>query len=572
MKRFYHLLLLLVLVIANKATYGQVVKSSVTDGFQYEGCGCVSSVILRIFDGLNTNGNTGIWGGKEVVQISGVGRHKYNEGAITVANLNDTDGNGSADKDDLNVQGSSSGVAEMDLMKLIIEPVGEMIPNCKVKLSLLGKIKLFSNYDKGNEITNNEFDITDASGNQISHTLYIEAYDVSSSMRDIEIKAEIDGVVHDKVRATGIWVAPIANGNNGKTTIRAATPSTITLGLDEPCVESVINNSFVSIDGSFYGLGTNSRYLEPPFSAVCGLPPWTSNTCNSNDPIYQNIDGSYGGRILVGFEIFPSGLKNELAVFNVNFDVTRRIKNTDFRINYGSIGWAQISSIPFPQMHDLSNDDNDSADEDNDPSSNSMLFSFDNPDNVHYLNSYIGSPNSFRKRDLDFQEYVRVSFDTQISPHLTATGNGLFGSRTSDFVPWNINYILKSARISGGEGINVCHQYLSDFSEPVSFSEPRRLSFNGTSKGIFNVSLLPLAYTCRYLFQYKTSNDSWIVMRNNSMVGTFFPQPGANPKIWLINDVGRANVVLQEVVGFPFVNNEHYSFNVLKEAPFYDFK
>ncbi len=190
---FYALLLAI-------SSYGQKGNNQTRSGsnFEYEGCGCDGEVDLIIYDG-NTGGYMttpqNYWGGNQVKKTIFGGRHEFDDGAITVANLNNTDGDGmwgDKDIDDTNaVIANPKGKDEVDLMKLEIVPKKKFINPCKVTLEYIGDIQFYSDSKKLTQLTDLEFDLLDGDGNKITTTLFVEARSVSSNMRDIVIKAMI---------------------------------------------------------------------------------------------------------------------------------------------------------------------------------------------------------------------------------------------------------------------------------------------------------------------------------------------------------------------------------------------
>ena|GEM_PF-5287712 len=116
-------------------------------------------------------------------------------GAFTVANLNDTDGNGAIDRDQSTVPG------EVDLMEInLLKPVPDL--GGEVTLSSLGgSIKVWDSATKGTEVTISRQYPT----NELPKTLWIEARATSAGLRDIGLQLEYKGA-KDVVRATGIWV------------------------------------------------------------------------------------------------------------------------------------------------------------------------------------------------------------------------------------------------------------------------------------------------------------------------------------------------------------------------------
>ena len=134
-------------------------------------------------------------------------------GAFTVANLNDTDGDGVVDADDDQVvplPGSPSpapGTYEMDLMYLVIKPFSDPNNNGqKLALTVSGGARLFETSLKGQEIalTNGvvEFNLADIQPN--GKTIWVEATNKSAVLRYISIQLQYRWA-KDTVKATGIW-------------------------------------------------------------------------------------------------------------------------------------------------------------------------------------------------------------------------------------------------------------------------------------------------------------------------------------------------------------------------------
>ena len=175
----------------------------------------------------------------------------------------------------------------------------------------------------------------------------------------------------------------------------------------------------------------------------------------------------------------------------------------------------------------------------------------------------------YNSRDLKFQEYVITSINGA-----NLNGQGIKGSRVSPFVPWELNYFLKSTEISQ-YAVNHCHQYMSEFSGSKNVSAPRRMSLSSSSQGKFEAFALPLSTNSSYILTYQHINKSWNVVRNGitGMVslGIFFPS-STNPDKWLINDSDRLILSIEESPTFPFQNNDQYMFSILNGVPTYEFK
>ena len=113
-------------------------------------------------------------------------------GAYTVANLNDTDDDGTVDKDD----GSVSG--EVDLMKIVLK--AEPDAGGDVTLTVPANVKLWKSSDKSSgEETSTTFAI-----GTLPKTLWAEVRQQSGALRDVDLELEYKGCT-DKVKATAIW-------------------------------------------------------------------------------------------------------------------------------------------------------------------------------------------------------------------------------------------------------------------------------------------------------------------------------------------------------------------------------
>ena len=207
--------------------------------FIYEDCGCGYKPELRIFYGLEGN-----YGGQEVT-----GSAKTRKGAVTVANLNNTDGDMDIDNvdNDVSVNINGNGRDEVDLMKLIIDVSGTLPGLCKdvVTLTYGGNIKFWEKKTKGTEITNLSFLVS-----TLPRTIWVEAFAISTSYKDIEIILwDKNNKELDKVKATAIWcekkMAYIS---------RTSIPIPRLIGIDQIGLEGVINK-IIPPDGSRYGYG-----------------------------------------------------------------------------------------------------------------------------------------------------------------------------------------------------------------------------------------------------------------------------------------------------------------------------
>jgi len=187
------LLLITCIILSSINLYSQ-------DEFSWIDCGCDVEINLRIHDGLNKDGETGIYGGEEISEIL----EADERGAVTVANLNDTDGDSVPDNEDMDgVIESDFGRNELDLMKLIIEADGEVPDGCdqKVRLVATANVKFWKDYLKVFQQTDLEFDLL-----TLPRTIFVEAIEVSNELRDIEIKAKTKYQTHHQFLVRDIYL------------------------------------------------------------------------------------------------------------------------------------------------------------------------------------------------------------------------------------------------------------------------------------------------------------------------------------------------------------------------------
>lgn len=307
-------------------------------------------------------------------------------GAFTVANLNDTDGDGTTDKNDTSVKQSAAGRDERDLMKLVIEaPSG--IPGNLVLTRVSGTVKIWEQRTKEIEIplTSNKFEFP---ASQSPYTVWIEGTAVSNTVRDIEFKVgweESPGTLHDdldSVKATAIWAT---------NTDKHFDPSDTLWNEAGDPLRTNFNQSVQKFGKNFNSITIFIHYT-------------------------------------IGFEftVMPSGLQNHASI--IKFDIGRQKEQTEWAIQGSQTNPQNTPWDTFPPRVDESNDDVGNGDEDLTPR-NDHLYSFDGPavqKAAHPLvDEYIKRANFF--------EFVRVSF-TGSAPG----GNNDNGSRCSPKEPWHM--------------------------------------------------------------------------------------------------------------------------------------
>lgn len=132
-------------------------------------------------------------------------------GAFTVANLNDTDGDGTVDNGDNTVKKGAAGEDEEDLMKLIVK--GPNLGRMKVTV-VSGNVEFWEKSTKETKIAKQGNAIF-IDGADLPKTLWVEATNHSNVLRDIELKLGFeapDGTLTDdldKVKATAVWAEKV---------------------------------------------------------------------------------------------------------------------------------------------------------------------------------------------------------------------------------------------------------------------------------------------------------------------------------------------------------------------------
>jgi hypothetical protein len=323
-------------------------------------------------------------------------------GAFTVANLNDTDNDGAGatpadpvtpDKDDNDVRGTPpNGRPEVDLMKLMIQkPQPDMGGNVTLRV-VSGSVKLWEQSWKGTEVTltngQREYAVS-----ALPKTLWVEARAASPSLRDIVLTAEYSAqgkTVTDTVKATGIWVWQVDSRDDAN-------------------------------DSSWDDITT------PPLDRIAyyggyGLRPVST----------------FGVRNVIGirFQLSPDAIWSQQGV---RFDVGRTIHSMAWE-KHSDGNWTGGTLTPWPPNPESANDDPNDGDESSGVGAGGVgalggFFSEDPP-----------GPDSPIVNDLVFglsykgnmREFLRVSFDGQ-----RPTGNGLHGSRCSNYFDWHPRHLLE---------------------------------------------------------------------------------------------------------------------------------
>lgn len=555
---YYNFTIIILLITVELTTAQQPDKN--VDDFNYVDCGCKGSLDLKIFNGLSDAGNEGNWGGQEIADSD-----EESKGAVTIVNINDTDGDGDTNGDqkvdvtDINdpngVFVNSSGRNELDLMKLIIDPIGEFTENCEVRIEYQGSIKFYSDYTKSTAITNLNFSLNvDPQTNLADDIiLFIEVTSVSLNLRDIIIELYLDNNLIDKVTATGIWVELQEVYID-----RANSTPPASVGIDLQPNEKLLN----TIDNyAIGGYGVSGRraldYSRYGFGTSGKLQNWNS--------IY--VDGYLGGRILFQFDIKPHAIVPEMNNLGIEIDITRRKMPNNSSYDWGYYTTQNIV-MNFPNQNELANDDDqlgppygpdDELDEDKTPISsdpnNTRIFSYDAPGQNRILLGGI-NPSPFTYYNTKFEEFVRLSLKNPIN------GNIVGGSRCSDKVHWELDYAAYSSTTTNSNKPYDREYFEMDFATPgsVVVSPISCTSTISGYQGNGNITIFNNISTYRpYILRF--ISDKWelylVDVNDTLMLHDVSNISSSGP--WLIDNTSDITIEIEQGTS-PFVANDVFAF------------
>jgi hypothetical protein len=315
-------------------------------------------------------------------------------GAFTVANLNDTDGDGMIDNDigETSVKRITDGADEEDLMRLVIKGPDQG----RMKLTVVsGQVSLWEQSTKEIRI--------DTPGNPVfidcadlPKTIWVEATSHSTNLQDIEMKLgweTPDAQLCDNldiVKATAVWAE--------KTDAKFTNGDALWVEADNP-----LKDTFINYLGSVFGSNMNAPFGETHFS------------------------------IGIEFTVKPNGIA---TMPGVAFDITRDKAFRDWSVNGGGVtaNFTSGQDDVFDKG-DVSDDDGlGEPDEDVIPQTtppSDKIFSIDGPGERFVLHDQVISRNHF-------EEFVRVSFDGS-----RPRGENADGSRCSPNVKWHAFYWME---------------------------------------------------------------------------------------------------------------------------------
>jgi len=506
-------------------------------------------------------------------------------GAVTVANLNNTDGDylddGTTERIDVEdndvrrVNNSVVGRNEIDLMRLVIKKSPTLNPAVDglIKLKQIsGNVKLWWKPNKDSlvvmtPIANNmhEF-IFDHNNDFLGDTMtvmYIEAIGKSLAVRDIEFQLAYKNQT-DTVKATAIWAE--------QTRGWYARDSMPTLGnfganenlnyFDEPEFINRLNKLDIAEDGTLYGYGPSVK--GPIGTTVQGD--------------YSNKNKRLGGRHLVEYRVYPRGANVLADSAGIRFDIARQkrvISLTYFsgdstprrpNVNHPYLFPWEPSILNHQQRdNEFPNDDGDQRDEDvrlppsgQHPDS-LLLYSFDNSANsikvpgVQSADDHI----AFRLTKATFSEFVRVALDD-----FPAEGDALAGSRASERYEWHCIHYHK-------RGPNDSLVIDADTTMLASYSEPGRYGMHGIN-GTIEIELKQGAQT-RGLSLFFVENGAmshWQVKTRANNVPTTIGNTGNNGSNgpWVFEDAQLKITLRKGTIpgSTDYKNGDSYAFNVFR--------
>ena len=517
---------------------------------------CNPVVDISIYNGFYDWVLDSTWSGGQKVES----HLEYEKGAITIANLNDTDGDSIPDNEDMSVTASLVGRNEIDLMRLDIP---KPIPYCggKLKLKVLeGKerVKLWNQPTKIDSLGTNadgDYEI-DFSGGVNTKTVYVEAINYSGALKDIVIEASYYN--KDTVSATAFWAIDhmVFQSTPGMAQVIAPQPTNVTQDTtDCPYTPTPVPNPLIQIDNSKMFSEINCKWIASNMTrygfGLCRSGPFANFDQSSNDKWIA-------GKILWEFQILPTLSTEEYEDYKLNFDVTRQRKvNTQKIITGTGIFTGTQEDFPWEDQLDNEKPNDDSGfsaaigSNDNTPSSIGMIYSLDTPgSDIYDLNNELIAFKAYRA---NFKEYVRMRINGFETNTLSEDGENeqkLEGSRASPKMDWYTYFNI--VRNNNGTYKMVLDVNNTSVSVPVKVSNT---SSNGTiTLNVFNADSVS---TNGYLIEFiNSSSQTWKVSRlvTNTPINT-------------MTIVGSWNAVYEGVSisisegNAPFSPNEHWKYS-----------
>jgi len=530
-----------VLLLA-ETVYSQTPSSSKAAGFECE-------IVIDIYNGLKDWATNVPYSGGQLLMED----KKKTQGAVTVANFNNTDGEVASTK---NVIGDAKSVAGIKISPAVTETASTLIGffqrrtlSGTCRMTLPESVALESRFRRTILIKSISLrpmvtpvpTLTLGSSESLM-SLPLASRSPSLSIRDMKFMVLYNGN-SDYALATAVWV-DIMPGS-----LWFANSNTPELGADLPYANKdrfkyAVNKSWISASGQRYGFG--------PFYS--GQPQQNSSGTQPPHPLTPLLPGTQdkenGGRILFEYNIRPLGAE-EL----VTFDCARQKKARPYEFNDFMNTLTPLIAIPFPfetgDNNETANDDgNNSSDEDQEPTEG-FIYSADRPGN--FMIEAASTDMSFKVNKITFREYIRL----QVKSGALPPGDNLRGSRCSDRIDWHCVYYLRRSTAD--------RRMLAD-NAVASASEPNRFQ-PFTGNGTATISVLPSSPTDAYTLMFTKGisqtdpADDQFILLNFLADGVSATRNGTS---WTLVFNGLTVNVSEGAT--PFAENDTFLFNVFNSA------
>jgi len=463
-------------------------------------------------------------------------------GGVTVANLNDTDGDGVIDSGDPLI--SSGGALfsgedqDRDLMLLTLHRPLNCIAGKKITLSAVGAGPGMVNVWKTPQKIGRISLPKEYKCSELPIDVYVEIINYSNEARDIQLKMNYNGG-EDLINVTAVWmkktVAWLTRDECPDCPINpeAGKPGGRLASVDGP-LENIINVTRISQGGSRYGHGYD-----------------TSNGTS---------DVGFGGRILFEFLFYPLNIEPQLL--GVKFDVARHRQTKGMRTLHGGVPGTDLPSLNknFSEYSDVPNDDEGQNDEDNEAGltpaydgfpAGYRIYSWDRPGITNIFDA--AEQYAFWVTKNNFREFSRIQIFNStdwINP------NARWGSRASEMYSWSNIYYTKSGSSNS--------LMIPDDANTVSYSSPKK---EGPGNGSCNVTLLSNAINAGYNVKFNYTTQRWELFSppfGSPSIATS-SAPSGNPRTWTLVYLDR--ISLQIVEGSSvFSYDSRFSFSVFRAA------
>ena len=432
---------------------------------------------------------------------------EFSEGAVTVANLNDSDEDGTQDHADTAIGD------DLDLMELTLgEPMsGSLDAVNEVRILVVNEGRV---YEKTGTATVSDMSGTDNFTKSISMsptqtwpvTRWAEMRDQSwTALRRVtfELQAKTIGpnptwVTVDRVRATGIWID----------FLKVYKDEDMPSGLDDTALKNLIN--------LYQGTNPNDTGFGP-------IPKVQLPDGNPLLPI------AYGFRGIFEFQIQPQGVWDD---FDLRFSITRSATAKDRLLRRGALQWETIGDDIAIPSSDAPNDPNSLLFQDIVPNSVGRIYSFDAPSiqTEQMSSKEIVLLACQRFSAVEFAR-VRMKFGSNV---FTNTRNMREGTRASSKVDgsWHMQNYIRRKRLDDSDDTTQDFEHDATnetFSIEMTAASPPALFFSGSGQSVaatFDEAPPSPVTSLVRLYNVDWLGPHWFVQSNSGKYG--FVAPDAN--------------------------------------------